>query len=200
MFLFISLLLAIVCIGVWQQLNNSRIIKLALKQHQKIIHAYPNFMADKVFVHPKGLNSIAIDNINHLVLVAKTFDRKPLRKAIANDKEASIITPKLLKYEDVIRAEVVIDGQNVSSKSASGALVGGLLFGTPGAIVGSNTGTTKYRRDVDTVLLKLLVKDVLNPAHEIVFFKKGFDRVSPKKAQINCQDWQDTLAVMTSLN
>ena len=46
-------------------------------------------------------------------------------------------------FDENIKTDVVADGKEVSSKSASGA-PGGLLFGTAGAVVGSNTGKTTY--------------------------------------------------------
>lgn len=169
----IFLFVAFIALGIWQTINKSTLRKNATVYYDSLL---TNFEAAKSYIQPDGLCMIAIDNIQQRVLVA--------------DPKSN----KIFDYADILSCEMLVDGQMVSSKSIGGALAGGLMFGTAGAVVGSNMGKTKYNKNVRSVKLKLLVNDVLNPAYELSFYKKpGIAKA--QAAQVECQSWLDTLTV-----
>jgi len=101
----------------------------------------------------------------------------------------------VINFKDIRGSDIIIDGDNVSTKSVGGAIVGGALFGVAGAIIGSNTGKTTSKQKISNITLKLLINSLLAPTYEIPFFDK---KVSFTKADIvkrDCQMWQDTFSV-----
>lgn len=71
-----------------------------------------------------------------------------------------IITP--IDYEDIIKVELVEDGNTISSRSTSrtvgGALVGGALLGGAGAVVGGLSGKTTSVRKVSKLDVNILLR------------------------------------------
>ncbi len=75
----------------------------------------------------------------------------------------------LFKYENIVDYEMLQNGTTVSKGSMSGAIVGGLLFGTAGAIVGAS-GSTRVDVDVCTNLaIKVTLRDTYKKICYIIF-------------------------------
>lgn len=177
----ILIILLIVAVGVLiltiiKLVNQAKFRKNAIAHYNKLLNT---FYADKYFAQPDGLCLIALNHSEREFLISYSG------------------VDKILKYTDIVCSEIIIDGQMISSKSASASLAGGLLFGTTGAVVGSNMGVTKYKKNIKTVILKLLVNDVFNPAYELIFFEAPQSK-DAKQAQQDCQSWQDTIIVATA--
>lgn len=197
MTIFLLLVFAIIIAGIWQGAINNKRHKLLKEQLLTVPTIVPGFKVDKSYVHHAGLSYIALDNTNKQILLATPKSKVDIAKALAKDKSSFIVDHKLISYNDIIKSELIVDGQTVSSKSYSGALAGGLLLGTTGAVIGSNTGKTKYSKDIKTIKLKLLLNDVANPSYELLFYNKTTDiKATLNKAQESCQNWQDTLSVV----
>lgn len=79
---------------------------------------------------------------------------------IAIVKSASI---QVLRYSDIVSISYEENGSNVYNKSLGGAVVGGLLFGGVGAIVGGNTAKATQNKEVNSMSIKILLKNTSNP-------------------------------------
>lgn len=176
--LWILLLAGLAILGnaIYEMYRTAQYRKAALAHYNKLLQSYS---ADKFFIQPDGFCMIALNPMKKEFLISYSgVDKK-------------------IKYTDIVKSEIIVNGQTVSSKSAGSALAGGLLFGTTGAVIGSNMGTTKFSKNIKGVTLKLLVNDVINPAYELVFFQSPTSK-DARLAQQNCQSWQDTITVATS--
>lgn len=74
---------------------------------------------------------------------------------------------RIALFNDIISVEIVENGTTIFSKSTTrtigGALVGNALMGGAGAVVGGLSGNSKKSDKVDSVSVKILVRDVENP-------------------------------------
>ena len=92
----------------------------------------------------------------------------------ANEKVAyiSMEGTKVFSFEDIISVELLESGVTVSKKSTSrtigGALVGGVLAGGAGMVVGGLSGSSRERRKVSSIIVKVTLRDVSNPSVNIV--------------------------------
>ena len=95
----------------------------------------------------------------------------------ANEKVAyiSMEGTKVFSFEDIISVELLESGVTVSKKSTSrtigGALVGGVLAGGAGMVVGGLSGSSRERRKVSSIIVKVTLRDVSNPSVNIVCFE-----------------------------
>lgn len=73
----------------------------------------------------------------------------------------------IIPYSKILSVELIENGTTISSKSTArtvgGALIGGVLAGTAGAIIGGLSGDTKQKHMVSKVQVKIRLKDVSNP-------------------------------------
>ena len=86
-------------------------------------------------------------------------------KQIAVRKKDKIRT---INYSDITGYELCEDGGSISEGNWGGALVGGLAFGTTGAIIGSS-GAKKNTATVSSILLNLMINDINSPIISIPF-------------------------------
>lgn len=76
---------------------------------------------------------------------------------------------KSIKYEDVIKVEIIEDGNTISSRSTSrtigGTIVGGAILGGAGAIVGGLSGNTKSSKKVSSITIKVLLRSAVDNSY-----------------------------------
>lgn len=68
------------------------------------------------------------------------------------------ITPYIMSYEDFIDVNVQKNGVNITSGGAAGAITGGMLFGTTGAVVGSVIGKKTTREEITNLNMFVITK------------------------------------------
>lgn len=82
---------------------------------------------------------------------------------------------KVFSFEDIISVELLESGETVSKKSTSrtlgGALVGGALAGGAGMIVGGLSGSSRERRKVSSIIVKVTLRNVSEPTINIICFE-----------------------------
>lgn len=82
---------------------------------------------------------------------------------------------KSIKYEDVIKIEIIEDGNTISSRSTSrtigGAIVGGAILGGAGAIVGGLSGNTKSSKKVSSIKIKILLRSAVDNSYTFELLK-----------------------------
>lgn len=81
---------------------------------------------------------------------------------------------KKISFSDVLGCEIIEDGETISKKSTTrtigGALIGGVLAGGSGAIIGGLSGKTTEKKEVTSLVLKILLRDISNPTITIDCF------------------------------
>jgi len=82
---------------------------------------------------------------------------------------------KSIKYEDVIKVEIIEDGNTISSRSTSrtigGTIVGGAILGGAGAIVGGLSGNTKSSKKVSSIKIKVLLRSAVDNSYTFELLK-----------------------------
>lgn len=99
-------------------------------------------------------------------LLAKFDDQK--KEMILSEKEHISYKPyhyTLFRYDQIVDFEILENGSSVASGGLGRAMVGGLLFGSAGAIVGAST--RKQSNVCSDLKVKITVKDYLKPAFYI---------------------------------
>lgn len=119
--------------------------------------ALSDFTATKTIEGPLSTYKVSIDEANEKVAYIS--------------KEGT----KVFSFEDIISVELLESGVTVSKKSTSrtigGALVGGVLAGGAGMVVGGLSGSSRERRKVSSIIVKVTLRDVSNPSVNIVCFE-----------------------------
>lgn len=81
------------------------------------------------------------------------------------------------RYQDVITAEVIIDGKIIQTKksaSIGGAVVGGVVAGGLGAIIGgSNMGTATSTQGVTSIKVHILLRNAKTDSFDIICHESG---------------------------
>ncbi|HDR1457428.1 TPA: hypothetical protein QB389_001939, partial [Pasteurella multocida] len=124
---------------------------------------------------------VAIDiELKNICLIE--LDKIP--KGNENNSEESF---KYLKAEDILKVELFEGGNSVtsSSRSLTGALVGGALFGGVGAIVGGLGGSTKSSATVNKIEIRLIINDKTNPTYDIDFLSGEINKDEQKSTYEN---------------
>lgn len=100
---------------------------------------------------------------------------KVIGKAVAFDDENKqvIVSPnkhaRIYDYDHISTFELLEDGETVTSGGLGRALAGGVLFGGAGAIVGGVTGKKKGKDRINSLKIKLSLKDVNHAVDYIDF-------------------------------
>ena len=128
-------------------------------------------------------NYIEFDEDNKKWLVSKRSE---------NDKKAPIIH----SYENIVKFEILEDGESIVSGGVGRAIVGGALFGATGAIVGGITGKKTTRKVVDTFKIKITFNNINNPL-EYVNLINAKTKTNSSIYQNACNEAQEILSVLS---
>ena len=79
-------------------------------------------------------------------------------------------------YDDIVDFELLEDGTSVTKGGLGRAAVGGILFGSTGAIVGGVTGGKKAQQKCTSLMVKITVNDMRSPAEYIKLISAPTDK------------------------
>ncbi|MEN2467987.1 SHOCT domain-containing protein [Ornithinibacillus sp. JPR2-1] len=80
--------------------------------------------------------------------------------------------PRIYRYKDISSFELLENGESVTKGGLGRALVGGALFGGAGAVVGGVTAKRKNKEIVDSLRIKISLKDINVSSDYIDFLDK----------------------------
>lgn len=89
-----------------------------------------------------------------------------------------IATPSKIyvhRYSDIVSIAYEENGSDVFNKSIGGAVAGGILFGSVGAIVGGSTAKAKQNKEISKMSVKILLKSTTNPTIILPIYEVGKD-------------------------
>ena len=176
----------IICVCFGLGIYMSIIKKKRINKQEQIFNSLstivPGFRAEKYFKNGAGLSIIAIDQNLRKIFMAS-----------AKSNTSTEISYISIRYEDLVKVEIIEDGNMVGSRSMGSTLLGDAVGGATGSVIGSKT---TFKKDVKNIFLNVLVDDVINPSFQLTFYNKSLNRVPLVKARKDCQDWADTLFVV----
>jgi len=80
----------------------------------------------------------------------------------------TLFKSKIYDFKDLLDVEIFEDGVNIGKTSSLGkAIIGGFLFGVPGAIIGGTIG--KKKNEFKSLGLRITVNDLDNPFIQLNF-------------------------------
>lgn len=188
--IFVAILIFILYLIVTNSQRNS-----VKKQFEKEID--PTFLEDSIGSNEHSIYfdnnadkilAVAFDTENSEKLLIENIHKTKTYHFLNNfivfdDKNSQIahiyikmpnISKILFSYEDIISVEIIEDGDITYKKSTirtiGGTIVGGVLLGGTGAIVGGLSGSSKEKKSIKSVKIKLLLRNVSNPSHIITVY------------------------------
>lgn len=116
-------------------------------------------------------------NLNQNIVINIFVNSIPSPYILVRDEDANMLfilymttggkmSIKGIKYDEVIKVEMIEDGNTVSSRSTSrtvgGAIIGGAVLGGAGAIVGGLSGNTNTNKKVTSIKLNILLRSAVD--------------------------------------
>ena len=135
-----------------------------------------------------------VDDIRKKWGLSVYAERTPKRVPIGGIES---IATKIYDYKDLIKYEVIEDGETVISGNAGKAVVGGILFGGIGAVAGAAASRTiKERQNIVSVQMRIRVKDIEQLSYLIDFRVPTTDanaskRINPHTGDIEYVRYSD---------
>jgi hypothetical protein len=161
-----------------------------MKRHEQALAALtavPGFRATHRFIDADAQVAIAIDQVTKKVCFA-TPGTRPVTK--------------LVDYKDVLRAEIVEDGETrtVTSVRTERALLGAAAFGAIGFLAGALTADKTSSTRVSRLELKVIINDASRPLYMLNFLPGSCERTSRafKDAQHDITTWHARIAAIVS--
>lgn len=135
---------------------------------------------------------IAFDNTNEQLFICQVRD--------------TIAEKSIIKYNNILEVEILTNGVTVSKKSATrtigGSLIGGAIFGGAGAVVGGLSGDSVSHEKINSIKIKILIKDMENPSITLDWWKSSnkegcaLDDTAIQTPYINCNTIKDIISVI----
>lgn len=134
---------------------------------------------------------------DHVLNKINTFEYD--KKFLSNDQTKAILFDdskkelhfldktnyKKISYKELLQVEVVEDKDSITKTSrkgqVGGAVLGGLLLGSTGAIIGGLSSQKRHTETLKEIGLRVVVNDTTSPIHEFTFY----NFVKPIKKETN---------------
>lgn len=135
------------------------------------------------------------------------IDKNNKQLLLVNSLDTKNISMKSINFKDIMSCELVIDGTTKYKKSATraigGAVMGGILLGGVGAVVGGLSGSSKEKRKIKRIDLKIVVRDIENPCMVINFLNCDFNLDESCIAVQDCMnsvnEWKDRISAIIDM-
>lgn len=160
------------------------------------------------FRSKKKMDFIGIDESNKKILLVHQHSLLDMFENRKSNSKSEFID-SVLDFNQILKSEIVLDGNTVSSKSTSrtvgGALLGGALMGGVGAIVGGLSGGSTNNNHVKTLSLRIVTNSIANPNFYIDFFDSKLnagtgstrtDSMHYKPLFNECQKFHDIISII----
>jgi hypothetical protein len=173
------------------------VIALMVKADRKAVaaqrssfDAVPDFTPDSIYLGGSKGCAIAIDS---------------------SKSKMALVSPggvlSEVDFGDVLGVEVLRNGTSITKTNrgsqVAGAAVGALLLGPVGLLLGGVTGSKRQDEKVKRLAIKILVNDLKNPVHEVLFFdgpESKNDSLLVKMAVGQLDEWEGRVKAILSRN
>lgn len=118
-------------------------------------------------LHNKKDFNVAREFANENFVLGVDNDNRKIFVLVNNDKE------RIFAYSDLMSVQVIENNEVSYNKSTTrtigGAIVGGALLGGAGAIVGGLSGSYKQKDSVESLKVRMLIRDINSPIIDLIY-------------------------------
>ena len=154
------------------------------------------------FIKEQENEGVALSNKTNIENGIIAIDKNREKIVYIDDKGDTLIK-KEFSFSDVISCELIKDGETVYKKSTirtvSGALVGSVLAGGTGAIIGGLTGSTKEKEKINSIDIKITLRDIDNPNFKFNFFEYKGSRMFIDLSIKSAEEWKDRITAIIDM-
>lgn len=146
-----------------------------------------------------GVNLSNKTNIENGIIA---IDKNREKIVYINDKGNALVK-KEFSFSDIISCELIKDGETIYKKSATrtigGAIVGGVISGGVGAIIGGLSGSSKEKEKINSIDIKITLRDIDNPNFMFKFFEYRGTRMFLDLSIKSAEEWKDRITAIIEI-
>lgn len=154
------------------------------------------------FINEQEKEGIVLSNKTNIENGVISIDKGREKIVYIDDKGSSLIK-KEFSFADIISCELIKDGQTIYKKSATrtigGAIVGGVISGGVGAIIGGLSGSSKEKEKVNSIDIKITLRDIDNPSFKFKFFEYKGTRILLDSSIKSAEEWKDRISAIIEI-
>ncbi|WP_158712647.1 hypothetical protein [Parabacteroides pacaensis] len=128
---------------------------------------------------------------------------KNREKIVYIDDKGDTLVTKEFSFSDIIACELIKDGETIYKKSATrtigGAIVGGVLSGGVGAIIGGLSGSAKEKEKINSIDIKITLRDIDTPNFKFNFFEYKGTRMFLDLSIKSAEEWKDRITAIIEI-
>lgn len=154
------------------------------------------------FINEQKKEGVCLSNKTNIENGIIAVDKAREKVVYIDDKGGSLIK-KEFSFADIISCELTKDGQTIYKKSATrtigGAIVGGVISGGVGAVIGGLSGNSKEKEKINSIDIKITLRDIDNPSFIFKFFKYKGTRILLDSSIKSAEEWKDRITAIIEM-
>lgn len=154
------------------------------------------------FIKEQECNGVVLSNKTNIENGIIAID-KNREKIVYIDDKGNSLNKKEFSFSDIISCELIKDGATIYKKSTTrtigGAIIGGALSGGVGAIIGGLSGSSKEKEKINSIDIKINLRDIDNPSFKFKFFEYKGSRMFLNESIESAEEWKDRIAAIIDM-
>lgn len=154
------------------------------------------------FIKEQECNGVVLSNKTNIENGVIAID-KDREKIVYIDDKGDSLNKKEFSFSDIISCELIKDGVTIYKKSTTrtigGAIIGGALSGGVGAIIGGLSGSSKEKERINSISIKINLRDIDNPSFKFSFFEYKGSRMFLNESIESAEEWKDRIAAIIDM-
>ena len=154
------------------------------------------------FIKEQECNGVILSNKTNIENGVIAID-KDREKIVYIDDKGNNLVKKEFSFSDIISCELIKDGVTIYKKSATrtigGAVIGGVLSGGVGAIIGGLSGSSKEKEKINSIDIKITLRDIDNPSFKFKFFEYKGTLILIDSSIRSAEEWKDRITAIIDI-
>lgn len=154
------------------------------------------------FIKDQENEGVKLSNKTNIENGIIAIDRGREKIVYIDDKGSSLVK-KEFAFADIISCELIKDGETIYKKSTTraigGAIIGGVVSGGVGAIIGGLSGSAKEKEKINSIDIKIVLKDIDEPNFRFKFFEYKGSRMFLDESIKSAETWKDRISAIIDI-
>lgn len=129
------------------------------------------------------------------------IDKNRRKIVLIDTSDTKNILSRSIDFKDIISCELIIDGTTTYKKSATrtvgGAIIGGVISGGVGAVVGGLSGSSKEKKKIEKIDMKISIRDIDTPSVIVNFCNYNIYGIEERIKVAN--EWKDRVSAIIDM-